>query len=210
MSLTTAIFTGLDPHWLDLAASLVTDDATGIIETSVDLETGRALLVRTHPDGTTWAGESDASECCLTCTLRNALLPLLADFAADPRLDGVVITLPPGIEAAYLLPSLLEEAADAHVDLALGQVIHVVDLDVLAEPRAVPADDDLCAALEVSPRDFTTEALGDADAVLAVGQDASGSMLVDQLRDSTTKRLDGLAALSHESVMSTRHLKPAW
>lgn len=211
MSLTTTIVTGLDPHWIELASAVIGSDRDdlAVIVADIDLTDASVHLSVTRPDSSSITCRTEDSACCVTCTLREAVLPHLGE-ASEGGLAGVVLGLPAGIEACYLMPSLLEAASDQGLDLALGQVIHVVDIDVITEQLAFGSGCDICEALEQQPRDFTREALADADIVMAVGQDAAGSALLDELRETGVRRLDSLGDLSGDLALSTRHVKPAW
>ncbi|MDU0969050.1 MAG: hypothetical protein E7A62_04800 [Actinomycetaceae bacterium] len=146
----------------------------------------------------------------MTCSLREALIDVLKEWSKSPYLDGVVIGLPAGIKAGYVVPLLLHCAAERGIALELGQVVHVVDTTALGAQLAGTERCRLCHALGEDPKDFTMAALADADIVAALGTDTTGSLLVDACGDAELRRVNSLADLRAPLVFSTSRIKPAW
>lgn len=154
---------------------------------------------------------------CPTCSLREVLVAVAEDRAAQDPGGTTVILLPAAIELAHLLPRLAEDLAGTGVRLA--GAAHVLDattaLDELLEHRllaAFPGDCRCTGAVHLAN-------LGYADVVLALGrdEDPAGADLIEHLRPHDALLLPGLDAplletlsgLSHDSAASLSRIHPA-
>ena len=154
---------------------------------------------------------------CPTCSLREVLVAVAEDRAAQDPGGTTVILLPAAIELAHLLPGLAEELAGTGVRLA--GAAHVLDattaLDELLEHRllaAFPGDCRCTGAVHLAN-------LGYADVVLALGrdEDPAGADLIEHLRPHDALLLPGLDAplletltgLSHDASASLSRIHPA-
>ena len=154
---------------------------------------------------------------CPTCSLREVLVAVAEDRAAQDPGGTTVILLPAAIELAPLLPRLAEDLAGTGVRLA--GAAHVLDattaLDELLEHRllaAFPGDCRCTGAVHLAN-------LGYADVVLALGrdEDPAGADLIEHLRPHDALLLPGLDAplletltgLSHDSAASLSRIHPA-
>ena len=154
---------------------------------------------------------------CPTCSLREVLVAVAEDRAAQDPGGTTVILLPAAIELAHLLPRLAEDLAGTGVRLA--GAAHVLDattaLDELLEHRllaAFPGDCRCTGAVHLAN-------LGYADVVLALGrdEDPAGADLIEHLRPHDALLLPGLDAplletlsgLSHDASASLSRIHPA-
>ena len=154
---------------------------------------------------------------CPTCSLREVLVAVAEDRAAQDPGGTTVILLPAAIELAHLLPRLAEDLASTGVRLA--GAAHVLDattaLDELLEHRllaAFPGDCRCTGAVHLAN-------LGYADVVLALGrdEDPAGADLIEHLRPHDALLLPGLDAplletlsgLSHDASASLSRIHPA-
>ena len=154
---------------------------------------------------------------CPTCSLREVLVAVAEDRAAQDPGGTTVILLPAAVELAHLLPRLAEDLAGTGVRLA--GAAHVLDattaLDELLEHRllaAFPGDCRCTGAVHLAN-------LGYADVVLALGrdEDPAGADLIEHLRPHDALLLPGLDAplletltgLSHDSAASLSRIHPA-
>ena len=154
---------------------------------------------------------------CPTCSLREVLVAVAEDRAAQDPGGTTVILLPAAIELAHLLPRLAEDLAGTGVRLA--GAAHVLDattaLDELLEHRllaAFPGDSRCTGAIHLAN-------LGYADVVLALGrdEDPAGADLIEHLRPYDALLLPGLdaplletlTALTHDAAASLSRIHPA-
>ena len=154
---------------------------------------------------------------CPTCSLREVLLAVAEDRAAQDPGGTTVILLPAAIELAHLLPRLAEDLAGTGVRLA--GAAHVLDattaVDELLEHRllaAFPGDCRCTGAVHLAN-------LGYADVVLALGrdEDPAGADLIEHLRPHDALLLPGLdaplletlTALTHDASSSLSRIHPA-
>lgn len=203
--LTTTILTGLDPHWLSLAASLLGSENTrcALLLTDIDLTEPAALATLHSPTGPDFAFRSEGATCCVTCALREVIVPALQQAHAAGA-TSAVCTLPAGLEAGALLPSLTEHLALEAPEVVLAQTIHIVDCDTIVDQCTLEGSVALIEALGETEADFTRTALAEASLVVAVGDHAAGSALIDQFRPRHTRRLDSLARLGADVAFTVR------
>ncbi|MDN6794736.1 MAG: GTP-binding protein [Propionibacterium sp.] len=161
--------------------------------------------------GEGWEREIPLAHPCLTCSLREAVVPALADLAAQGR-DGLLLALPPAVEPLSVLPTLNDLTAPGEVlELCtLTTSVHAVDLGTaradllehvaLAERGlALFEGDDRCTG------EVLMTSLGYADILLAIGEDTLGSDLVEHLRPFDTMRLDHLDELTRDVLLCAHH-----
>ncbi|WP_167147904.1 GTP-binding protein [Actinomyces sp. ZJ308] len=154
---------------------------------------------------------------CPTCSLREVLVAVAEDRAAQDPGGTTVILLPAAIELAHLLPNLADDLAGTGVRLA--GAAHVLDAtaacDELLEHRlltAFPGDCRCAGAVHLAN-------LGYADLVLALGrdEDPAGADLIEHLRPHDALLLPGLDAplletltgLTHDARASLSRIHPA-
>ncbi|TFH53655.1 cobalamin biosynthesis protein CobW [Actinomyces viscosus] len=142
---------------------------------------------------------------CPTCSLREVLVAVAEDRAAQDPGGTTVILLPAAIELAHLLPHLAEDLTGTEVRLA--GAAHVLDAttacDELLEHRlltAFPGDCRCAGAVHLAN-------LGYADVVLALGrdEDPAGADLIEHLRPHDALLLPGLDAPLLEALTGLTH-----
>ncbi|MDC4232895.1 GTP-binding protein [Actinomyces sp. B33] len=191
------------------AALLALADTAPILVTDIDEEGVSMRLV----DG--WDRLLDTrvplAHACITCSLREGILPLLADLA-DDGLDRLILALPVGAEAMTCLPSLaaLTEPDEALRHCSLTTNLHLVDADTAARDlfEHIPLAD-LGSALFDGDDRCTGEALmngtGYADVVCALGSDPTGLDLIEHLRPLDTLLVHHLEQIDGPLLFDSRH-----
>ena len=146
---------------------------------------------------------------CPTCSLREVLLAVAEDRAADEPDGATVILLPPAIEIVHLVPRLAAElegvpgatlAGVAHAVLTSTAVDDILTHIPLADRGLAWGEGDARCTGEVH-----MVGLGYADVVIAVGEEGAGADLVEHLRADDALLLPGLDAPVLDVLMSVRH-----
>ncbi|WP_080461837.1 GTP-binding protein [Actinomyces gaoshouyii] len=217
-----ALIGAVDPALLDLAAlSLHGEDAL-VIATTIHPDRGEHGVISLSSVGSeALDGEPspalaepavldiDMPMPCPTCALREVLLAVAQDRAADDPRGATVILLPPAIEIVHLAPRLAE-ALEAVPGVALAGVAHAV-LTVTAVDEIlthIPLADRGLAWGEGDPRctgEVHMLGLGYADVIIAVGEEGAGADLVEHLRAHDALLLPGFDAPVLNALMSVRH-----
>ncbi len=206
--LSISVLSTTDPLLRDVT-SLCAGDELDVL--TCDLTEDSVLLHLSPRDGEGWRREVPLAHPCLNCSLREAVVPALAELA-DAGVDGLLLALPVAVEPLTVLPSLDELTGPGEVlhDCRLASSVHAVDLATAAGDLLdhVPLSDRGLALFEDDGRctgEVLMMSLGYADVVLAVGEDALGSDLVEHLRPFDTLRVDHLEDLTGDLLLGATH-----
>lgn len=200
-----------DPLVRDITSLCLVDDVDVL---TCDLREDSVVLHFTSRDGAGWEREFPLAHPCLTCSLREAVVPTLAALAAEtaPRRDGVLLGLPVAVEPLNVLPTLedLTEPGEALEECVLASSVHALDLTTATADllHHVPLADRGLALFEDDERctgEVLMNAVGYADIVVTTGQDELGSDLVEHLRPLDTLRIDHLTDLTRVLLLDGRH-----
>lgn len=115
MTLRLTVISGLDRvATLAAARSMVRGDARGRVVTHCIDQVHVGLVSRTieSGEGLVWADVVDLAHGCVSCTLREDVLPTLRRLAADPDVDRAVLVLPEAVEPIGFLDNYLLVVAD--------------------------------------------------------------------------------------------------
>lgn len=230
-----ALISALDPALLSLIDLALSGEDAVVIRAGLLPQEGPEGVVRLVSSAT--LGQEPVTldlpmpTHCQTCSLREVLVAVAQDRAAQDPGGTTVILLPPAIELVHLMPRLVEELADpaGSTDgeagaVRLAGVAHALD--------AATVERDLLehhllaeSGLEAYPGDgrCTGEIhmvnLGFADVILSLGQDegGAGADLIEHLRPHETLLLPGMDApllecllsLTHDAQASIRRVHPA-
>lgn len=147
---------------------------------------------------------------CITCSLREALLPKLAKLSA--HLEQVVVALPVCVELLNVAPALAEAIIDggAEESLTLRSATYTSELSEISagllqhQPLAdlglsLFDGDDRCLG-EVQATN-----LGYADVVLTMGTDSAVADVVSHLRPSQTTTVSSLPELTTSLLFGATH-----
>lgn len=217
-----ALISAVDPALLDLAAlSLHGEDAL-VIAATIRPDQGEHGVISLSsagsqaPDGEPSPAlvepavlDVDMPTSCPTCSLREVLLAVAEDRAADEPGGATVILLPPAIEIVHLVPRLAE-ALEAVPGAALAGVAHAVLTATAVDEilTHIPLADRGLAWGEGDPRctgEVHMLGLGYADVVIAVGEEGAGADLVEHLRAHDALLLPGFDAPVLDALLSVRH-----
>ncbi|GAB2467050.1 GTP-binding protein [Xylanimonas ulmi] len=210
-----SVVTTIDPVLRESALAGLVLGSPGAVAVRHDLLEGALRRVVVDATGVVEDVTVPLEHACLSCCVRQDAVPTLARLAADGPWSDVVLALPvtadplPVVRA--LVTAMAPAGALAHTRLAA--TVAVVDLD---DAESDLLDDGLCAERGLALGEDDERAVGEAlaaqvekvDLLVTVGQDATGSGLVDRLRAVGSRRLDGLHALA-ASDLSVGHHDPA-
>jgi G3E family GTPase len=156
---------------------------------------------------------------CLSCAVREDAIPSLERLALDPRWDAAVLALPVSAESLPVTRALGQATrrGGGLRGIRLASVLSAVDRetfeddllgdDLLDERDLGLTDDD-----ERSVGEAVAAQVGHADVVLVAGEDRAGargdlvaSDLIDHVRATGSRRLDGLHALDVDELFRGEH-----
>lgn len=202
--------------------SLCAGDGMDVLTCDLDGDSVRLRLSR--PEGPGWEREVPLAHPCVTCSLREAVVPALVDLAGAADVDGsaagprppsptgLLLVLPTAVEPLSAVPTLadLMDEGGPLADCRLTSSVHAVDLTTAAADLLdhVPLAERGVALFDEDDRctgEVLMMSLGYADIVLAVGEDPLGSDLVEHLRPHDTLRVDHLAELGPELLLGGVH-----
>ncbi|WP_139979365.1 CobW family GTP-binding protein [Nocardioides litoris] len=206
------VLTGVDPEALDVAMLGLTLDLPGAVAVRHHIDPVTQVLTRVVSDATGLVArvETDLAHACVGCALREDVLPVLEQLAADDRWRAIVLCLPVAAEADQLRHVLSRDPRLAR-RLRLSAVVAVVsgertvdDLlgdDRLADRGRHTSDDDergvgeaACAQVEA------------ADWVLVDGEpEADATALVRALARPDARVVHGVHRLDAVEVAAGRH-----
>lgn len=203
-----AVLSTTDPLLRDLT-SLVVSDGADVLTCDFD---GDDIVESLYAGGIEqWRRRIPLAHPCLTCSLREAIVPTLAELASV-GVERVALSLPVAVEPLSVLPMLVE-MTDEDGPLAgctLTSSVHSINVETahrdllthtpLAElGLALTPDDERCTG------EVLMTSIGYADVLVTIGEDCLGGDLVEHLRPFDTLRLDHLAQISAEVLFDTQH-----
>lgn len=218
-----SVLSTLDPLLRDVACLCLVDEIDIL---TCDLTEDSVILCFTSSDGAGWQREFPLAHPCITCSLREAVVPTLRALAAetDPPRNGVVLALPVAVEPLNVMPALEDLTADGEAleECVLTRCVHALDLSTAVEDllHHVPLKELGLALFDEDERctgEVLMSSVGYADIVATVGQGAAvsglgaergadlASDLVEHLRPLDTLRVEGLGALSRNLLTGGRH-----
>ncbi|MGO3796368.1 MAG: GTP-binding protein [Pauljensenia sp.] len=203
-----SVLSTTDPLLRDVT-SLCAGDGMDVL--TCDLIGDSVTLRLSRSDGSGWEREVPLAHPCLTCSLREAVVPALAELAAQGA-DALLLALPVAVEPLNALPSLSDLMAPGEVlgSCRLTSSVHAVDLTTAARDLLdhVPLSEHGLALFEEDERctgEVLMMSLGYADVVLALGDDTLGSDLVEHLRPLDTLRVEHLEELTPDLLLGRAH-----
>lgn len=206
--LSISVLSTTDPFLRDVT-SLCAGDGTDVL--ACDLSEDSVLLHLARPDGSGWEREVPLAHPCLTCSLREAVVPALAELAGL-GVEALLLALPVAVEPLNALPALDDLMSPGEVldNCRLVGSVHAVDLTTAARDLLdhVPLAERGLALFEEDERctgEVLMMSLGYADVVLALGEDTLGSDLVEHLRPFDTLRVDHLDDLTPDLLLGGTH-----
>lgn len=216
-----------DPVLRDSAIFGLLVDAPGTVALRHDILEADGALRRVVVDSTGVLEDVriPLDHACLSCTVREDAIPTLRRLAADGRWDGVLLALPVAAEPLAVNRALAHatHAGGSLEGLRLAATAAVVDVERL-ERDLLGTDVTAERGIALSEHDYRTVAevvaaqLEHADVVITTGDDdPTGSGLLERVRASDSRRVDGLfavsaddlAALSHDLERSERRAHPS-
>lgn len=99
---------------------------TVVVEHRIDLEAARLLRVVSDASGMVEQVEVDLAHVCVSCAIREDVMPTLARLAGDGRWDSVIARLPVGAEAAQVCRVAAYEPS-AVATLRIGAVVAALE-----------------------------------------------------------------------------------
>ncbi|WZH52277.1 MAG: GTP-binding protein [Nocardioides alkalitolerans] len=174
------LVTGVDPDAMAAAQLALLWDAPQAVAVRHRIDAGRGVLERVVSDltGVVEHEETELEHACVSCALREDVLPTLDRLARDGRWRSIVVQLPVGAEADQVCtvlardPRLARRLRVAAVVTALDHAAVVGDLlgdDTLADRgRGTSADDDRGVG------DVACAMVEHADVVVLTGAPAAG------------------------------------
>ncbi|MCI1662456.1 MAG: GTP-binding protein [Actinomyces sp.] len=219
-----SVLSTVDPMLRDVVCLGVSDESDVL---AVDLTEDGVILRRWSDAGTPAREEVPLAHPCLTCSVREAVVPALALMRAEGR-ERAVLALPVALEPIAVVPALVDltQPGGPLAGCAVTTSVHAVSVDAaagdllrhtpLAERGLELAEDDTRCTGEV-----LMVSLGYADVLLALGDDPLGSDLVEHLRPLDTLRVDHLdeltgdvlfgsaGGLRHDPEAAVRRVHPA-
>lgn len=224
------VVTGVDPHAMDATMMSLSWDIPGAVAVRHRIDPDAQTLSRVVSDtsGVVESERLDLNHACVTCALRQDILPTLHRLAQDGRWSTIVACLPTGAEADQLSSILTYDARLAR-RLRLASVVAAVSTetgtagllgdDLLRElGRHTGPDDERgvgevgCGQIELADVVVVTEdgaalrslvdALAQPDAEIVVGADR-----VDG-RELTTRRREHRRAAAWRLPTPSTHIPP--
>lgn len=209
-----SVVTAADPVVRDAAIASLVLGSPGTVVVRHDLLPRDGALRRVVLDATGVVEDETVplAHACVTCSMREDAVPTLARLAGSGRWTDLVLALSPTAPPLPVARALVAMARPGgELDgLRLASTAAAVDLDALEEDLLGDATVDECGlALADDDERPVGEALAglleQADLVVATGDSATGSGLVDRLRGADSRRLDGLFGLSASDLAAGRH-----
>ncbi|OKL51749.1 GTP-binding protein [Buchananella hordeovulneris] len=175
-----------------------------------DLDAAGLTLRLNDAAGEQWQQRVELEHSCITCSLREGIVPTLADLVARGT-DTLLLALPCGVEPLYVLPQLAELCEAGELEgIELTAHLHAVHLDTLAADlfTHIPlhtADAALFPEDERCTGEVHMVSLGYADLIVAVGHDPLGAEALEHLRPHDTLLLPDPDNLAPELLFGSRH-----
>ncbi|WP_022868334.1 GTP-binding protein [Schaalia vaccimaxillae] len=148
---------------------------------------------------------------CITCSLREGILPLIAELSAD-GLQTLILALPVGVEALNALPSICDACEEHHAlnDVTLSSNLHLADADTAASDlfEHVPLNEagiDLFEGDERCTGELLMNGVGYADLVCVLGENQLGLDLIEHLRPLDTLMVHHFDELTEDLLFAGRH-----
>ncbi|QWW20395.1 cobalamin biosynthesis protein CobW [Schaalia sp. 19OD2882] len=203
-----SVLSTTDPLVRDLAA-LAASDCADLL--TCDFDEDDAVLRLTRHGRQLWEHRIPLAHPCLTCSLREAVVPALVDMAHGGT-ERLTLCLPTAVEPVVVVPLLagLTQAGEALEHCEVTTCVHAISQDnarrdllthtPLSEVGLALFEDDTRCTGEV-----LMTSLGYADVLLSIGEDELGGDLVEHLRPFDTLRLDHLDQVTADVLFVARH-----
>ncbi|WP_116112616.1 GTP-binding protein [Austwickia chelonae] len=212
------IVVGLDAPDQALAAMGLHVDLTGsaVVSVTVDAAEGAVRWVVSDLTGIAEQGHEDVAHPCLTCSIREALLPMLTRLASSGRWASLIVVLP---VAADPLPMTLAVAEGEVRGQAVADILEVATVVAVVSAKDLCSgvfDDPLLSELDLNMVDDDQRAYGEVlvaqieladDIVLVHGiPDESDAALLDHLRRPGSRLHHGMETFGGSpAVADYRH-----
>ncbi|WP_026460971.1 GTP-binding protein [Schaalia suimastitidis] len=200
--------TTTEPLLRDLITLTLSDQADVLV---CDLSPDSVTLRHFHTFDLASKSTVDLAHSCLSCSLREAIIPALSNLA-HMGVDRLVLALPPAAEALTVIPLLHEYTAPGqYLDhCVLTTCIHAVNTDTVKRDLLTHTplrelgchlsdDDDRCAG------EVLMNGIGYADLVLSLGDDPVGGELAEHLRPFDTLMVHHLDDVTDTLLFDHRH-----
>jgi G3E family GTPase len=115
------IVTGVDPTAMDSVMTSLVWDAPGVVSIrhTIDPVTQTLTRIVSSQDGALDTGQVDLDHACVSCAIREDILPTIMRYAKDPAWESIIACLPASAEADHLSSVIARDAVIArHVRLA--------------------------------------------------------------------------------------------
>ncbi|MFD6138465.1 GTP-binding protein [Promicromonospora sp. NPDC060271] len=203
-----------DPVLRDSALFGLLMDAPGVVAVRHDIHADHLRRVVLDATGVIEDVIVPLEHACLSCAVREDAVPTIARLARDGRWTQVLLALPVSAEplpAARAL-AIAAEPGGALDHTRVATSFTVVDLDalqhdLLGEDTLAERDLELTPDDERSVGEALAAQIEQADLVVtsSTAPDATSSGLLDRLRGTGTRRVDGLHALSASHLAAATH-----
>lgn len=223
-----SVLTTIDPVLRDAALFGLLMDAPGVVAVRHDIHTDHLRRVVQDATGVLEDVLVPLEHACLSCAVREDAVPTIARLAHDGRWTQVLLALPVSAESLPAARALTSEAVPggrlAHTRIATALAVADLDTfedDLLGEDTltergiGLTVDDERSVgealAAQVEQADLVVARRGDRPgSTSSPGTDAdtahaTASGLLDRLRGTGTRRVDGLHALTAANLAAGVH-----
>jgi G3E family GTPase len=210
-----SVLASSDPVLRDSAFFGLLMDAPGVVAVRHDIYTDHLRRVVLDATGVIEDVLVPLEHACLSCAVREDAVPTIARLAHDSRWTHVLLALPASAEPLPAARALAVESAPGgtldHTRVATSFTIVDVDTlqqDLFGDDTLVERGLELTADDERSVGEALAAQIEQADLVVVCGSDplsATTSGLLDRLRGTGTRRVDGLHALSAADLAAATH-----
>ncbi|MEU4364090.1 GTP-binding protein [Promicromonospora sp. NPDC023987] len=204
-----------DPVLRDSALFGLLMDAPGVVAVRHDIHPVHLRRVVLDATGVIDDVLVPLEHACLSCAVREDAVPTIARLAHDDRWTHVLLALPVSAEPLPAARALATETEPGgaldHTRVATSFTIADVDTlqqDLFGDDTLVERGLELTADDERSVGEALAAQIEQADLVVACGSEplsATTSGLIDRLRGTGTRRVDGLHALSAADLAAATH-----
>ena len=134
MRTSTVVVTGVDPHAIDRTMLGLSWDLPRAVAVRHRIDPASQVLTRVVSDasGVLEHAEVELEHACVSCALREDILPTLERLGRDGRWSSIVAGLPTGTEAVQLARALARDSSLAR-HLRLSSVVAVTSTDRVTE-----------------------------------------------------------------------------
>lgn len=206
------VFTSIDPSAMDAAMMSLSWDVPRAVVVRHRIDPHSQVLTRTvsHAGGILEQEETPLEHACVSCALREDILPTLERLARDERWSTIVAGLPVGTEATQLVHAVARDARLARY-LRLSSVVAAV---VARGAERDLLGDDLLRERDLHTNPFDDRGVGEvgcaqielADLVVLDGEPTpEGADLVRALARPGADVVTGTDQLQGEDVAGRRH-----